>query len=148
VNPRILIREITGSFPHVIQAMYVTDQFLNNKSILNVLQKNEDYSLKFLVGYLNSKLISFYHKRQTVKGSRNLFPKLVIKDLQNYPLPKINKEIQKSIELLVEKTLESKQYGQDSTEFEKQIDEMVYGLYGITEEERKVIEGNKLKKSL
>ncbi|WP_374297575.1 Eco57I restriction-modification methylase domain-containing protein [Acinetobacter sp.] len=137
--PRILIREITGKFPTVVQAMYVSDTYLNNKSILNVLKKDSKYSLFSLLGYLNSKLISFYHKRQTVKGNRNLFPKIVIKDLQNYPFP-INQESMKTLEELTKNILELKKDKLDTTDLENQIDQLVYQLYDLTEEEINIIE--------
>lgn len=139
--PRILIREITGKFPTVVQAIYVSDTYLNNKSILNVLQKDIKYSLFSLLGYLNSKLISFYHKRQTVKGNRNLFPKIVIKDLQNYPFP-INQEAMKTLEELTKNILKLKKDKLDTTVLENQIDQLVYQLYELTEEEIKIIENN------
>lgn len=137
--PRILIREITGKFPTVVQAMYVSDTYLNNKSILNILQKDIKYSLFSLLGYLNSKLISFYHKRQTVKGNRNLFPKIVIKDLQNYPFP-INQESMKTLEELTKNILELKKDKLDTTDLEIQIDQLVYQLYDLTAEEIEIIE--------
>ena len=139
--PRILIREITGKYPTVIQAMYVADTYLNNKSILNVLQKDIIHSLYSLLGYLNSKLISFYHKRQTVKGNRNLFPKIVIKDLQNYPLPN-NKEGIMQIEDMVKKILKSKDEKLDTAALENQIDQLVYQLYDLTEGEIAIIENS------
>lgn len=95
-----------------------------------------------MLGYLNSTLVSFYHKRQTVKGNRSLFPKIVIRDLQNYPVPTISLTSQQPFITLVNKILEAKQQGNDTTVLEKQIDDLVYELYGITEEEKKVIEGN------
>lgn len=137
--PRILIREITGKFPTVVQAMYVSDTYLNNKSILNILQKDIKYSLFSLLGYLNSKLISFYHKRQTVKGNRNLFPKIVIKDLQNYPFP-INQDSMKTLEELTKNILELKKDKLDTTDLEIQIDQLVYQLYDLTAEEIEIIE--------
>ena len=139
--PRILIREITGKFPTVVQAMYVSDTYLNNKSILNILQKDIKYSLFSLLGYLNSKLISFYHKRQTVKGNRNLFPKIVIKDLQNYPFP-INQDSMKTLEELTKNILELKKDKLDTTDLEIQIDQLVYQLYDLTEEEIAIIENS------
>ena len=141
-GPRILIREITGKFPNVLQSMYVEDTFLNNKSILNI-QANENslFTLKFLVAYLNSKLVSFYHIRQTVKGNRNLFPKIVIKDLQNYPVPFLNQAIMDLIEEKSVSILKLKNQDQDTTDLESEIDFMVYELYGLTEDEIKVVEG-------
>jgi hypothetical protein len=70
--------------------MYFEDTFLNNKSIINILSKDENFSLKFLLCLLNSQIISFYHSRLAVKGNRTLFPKVVVKDVQNYPVPNIS----------------------------------------------------------
>jgi len=140
--PRILIREITGKFPFVMQAMYVTGAYLNNKSILNVLPKTDEYSLLFLCGYLNSKLISFYHKRQTVKGDRKLFPKIVIKDLQNYPIPKVDLKAQQPVIDLVNKIISQKLSGNTNTEsLETEIDNLVFDMYEFTSAERDIVNG-------
>ncbi len=69
--------------------MYFEEAFLNNKSIINILS-TADFSLKFLLCVLNSQIISFYHSRLAVKGNRTLFPKVVVKDIQNYPIPNIS----------------------------------------------------------
>ncbi|MEO8210187.1 MAG: Eco57I restriction-modification methylase domain-containing protein [bacterium] len=42
---------------------------------------------------------------------------------------------------LVDKILESKKQGKDTTNIEEEIDRMVYELYGLTEEEIKIVEG-------
>ena len=88
-SPRILVREITSSYPHCLNSFYLDDVYLNNKSILNILAKDSDYSLKYLLIILNSSLISFFYIRRAVKGNRNLFPKVVAEDLKNLPIPKI-----------------------------------------------------------
>lgn len=93
-SERILIREITSVFPKVLNATFVSDTFLNNKSIINILSKNTEYSLKYLLAILNSSTISFFHIRRAVKGNRTLFPKLVINDAKNYPIKTISKELQ------------------------------------------------------
>jgi hypothetical protein len=140
-EPRILIREITSRFPFVIEAGYIDDVFLNNKSILNILQKKVDIDLFSLLGYLNSKLISFYHIRQTVKGNRNLFPKIVIKDLKNYPIlvNEVFLKIGPLAKLIHEKKCDSSVA--DINLIESEIDRLVYELYGLTEEEIRIVEG-------
>tara|TARA_R110001592_G_scaffold18274_1_gene76078 strand:+ start:175 stop:3816 length:3642 start_codon:yes stop_codon:yes gene_type:complete len=139
--PRILVREITGKYPATIQAMYAEGVYLNNKSILNVFQKDGSYSLFALLGYLNSKLVSFYHKRQTVKGNRKLFPKVVVKDLQNYPFV-IDQITETKIKELVAQILTEKQKdaSADTNGLEKKIDDLVYNLYELTEGEIEIIE--------
>ncbi len=92
---RILIREITSNFPKVLNATFVEETFLNNKSIINILQKSSLFDLKYLLAILNSSLISFYHVRRAVKGNRTLFPKVVINDVKNYPIPNISLSNQK-----------------------------------------------------
>ncbi|MCF7999100.1 MAG: hypothetical protein K9L25_08680, partial [Methylovulum sp.] len=86
--------------------------------------------------------ISFYHLRKTVKGNRLLFPKIVIKDLKEYPIPKIPESEQQPFIKLVDYILFiKKQPFYTSTDlnfaeerlmsnfFENLIDALVYELY-------------------
>lgn len=101
-GPRVLIREISGVYPFVLNAVYTDETYLNNKSILNLLPCDETYSLKYAVALLNSKLMAFYHQRRASKGNRTLFPKIVNDDLKNYPLPGASQEVQDKIGSLVD----------------------------------------------
>ncbi|MCK4321190.1 N-6 DNA methylase [candidate division WOR-3 bacterium] len=156
-RPRILVREITNKPPYCINTMYFNKLFLNNKSILNILDFNDNsYNLKLLLGQLNSKLISFYYKNRAVKSSRKVFPKIVIKDLRKFPFRiKVNKSIEDRIVKLVEhmvkmqKKYHSARLEQDKKLYktqidllDKQIDSLVYKLYGLTEEEIEIIENS------
>ena len=47
----------------------------------------------------------------------------------------------KEIEGLAEKIIENKKEGIDTEEEESEIDRIVYGLYDLTEEEIRIIEG-------
>src|ERR1700730_9478623 len=67
---RVLIREITARYPRVLICTYLTETYLNNKSIINVLPKDDASDMKYLVGVLNSKVISFFHSRRAVKSNR------------------------------------------------------------------------------
>ena len=107
-SSRLLIREITSPFPHSINACYLDDIFLNNKSILNILQKDKLFSLKYLLLVINSTLMSFFYIRRAVKGNRNLFPKVVASDLKNLPLKPISIEDQTPFIKKADKMLELK----------------------------------------
>ena len=88
-RPRVLIREITSPPPCCLNATFEEDCFLSNKSVLTVLDQHDDVAkLKMLVGVLNSRLISAYYKGKAVKGARRVFPKIVIKNLREFPYPK------------------------------------------------------------
>jgi type I restriction-modification system DNA methylase subunit len=91
---RILVREITAPFPKVLSCVYIDEVFLNNKSILNILSSDLNFSLRYLLSILNSSLIGFYHLRRSVKGNRELFPKVVINDIKNFPIKDITRSEQ------------------------------------------------------
>ncbi len=75
-RPRILLREITAQLPYALHFNYTNSQFLNNKSVLNVLDyDNDNDALKALLGVLNSKLVSYFYKQHAVKAGRRSFPR-------------------------------------------------------------------------
>ena len=63
--------------------------------------------------------------------------------LQNIPLPLMNIAQQQPIIELVEKILVSKKADEkaDTSAEEIEIDRLVYALYGLTEEDIKIVEG-------
>jgi adenine-specific DNA-methyltransferase len=103
--------------------------------------------MKFLTGLLNSKLIYFwlYHngKRQGEQLQIDRDPLIEIPIIQSE-----NKDIIKSVDLLMDlnKKLESVNLEKRELiksqieDLEKTIDDEVYKLYGITKEEKKIIE--------
>jgi len=99
-KPRLLVREIPAKPPYSIIATYLEDIYLNNRSIINILQKKEEINLKYILGVLNSKLITFYHLNKSVKAQRNLFPKITLNDLRKFPIKEIDlKKQEKVIEI-------------------------------------------------
>ncbi len=83
--PRILVREIAET---TLNCTYLEKPFYNNPSIINIIQKDKTYSLKFLLGILNSKLIGWYHFNTSPKAKKGLFPKILVSDVRNIPIPK------------------------------------------------------------
>jgi hypothetical protein len=161
-RPRILIREITSQPPHCINAAFVQDTFLNNKSILNVLEPDDDIGrLKVLCAVLNSRIMSECYRAFAVKAVRKLFPKIVINNLREFPIPASLGEARKHLTpefgkiialvdlmMVLNKKLASAKTPQDKTQIQrqtaatdKQIDQLVYQLYGLTDEEIALVEG-------
>ena len=79
----------------------------------------------------------------TAKSVRQLFPKLILEDLRKFPIKVIPSTKQKPFIDLVVKIISQKQQGKDSSDNEKKIDNLVYKLYNLTEEEIAIIENNK-----
>ena len=61
-------------------------------------------------------------------------------DSLNYS--EVDKKTEVKIVGLVDKVIEGKKNNIDTKELEEEIDRIVYTLYGLTEEEIKIIEGN------
>lgn len=145
---RLLVREITN--PSIYAA--VTDEELyNDPSILIVLDNNNH--IEILLGILNSKLATFYHFNHSPKAIKGAFPKILVKDIKEFPLPNLNlpacallkNTVLKILELTRSDDYYNNQEKQNAVkEYENQVDNMVYQLYGLTEDEILVIEPNRL----
>ncbi|HAH53901.1 MAG TPA: hypothetical protein DCM02_01085 [Flavobacterium sp.] len=109
-RPRILIREITRQFPKNLICTFVKKTYLNNRSILNVLSRsNDENQLKQLVAILNSTLISWYFQKVTPKAERELYPKIILEDLREFPIiDLVNRDIIERADLMLEKNKELK----------------------------------------
>ncbi len=118
---------------------------------------SKKYALQFLLGIVNSSTISFYF-RSALGGKMHASPE----NVRSLPLPKINFEDaddkarhDRMVEL-VEKMLRLKQehaavqvemsdkrheLEEQIAQTDKAIDKLVYDLYGLTDEEIKIVEG-------
>ena len=63
--------------------------------------------------------------------------------VENFPIPKIDEEKQKPFIELVDKILALKKEQKDTKELEDKIDEMVYKLYDLNEDEIETIKRQK-----
>lgn len=97
---------------------------------------------KFFIGLLNSSLISFFMNSICPKKLGGYF-RYNAKNIAKIPIAKPNNETKESISSFVEKILEikSKNSLENTYELQNQIDQLVYVLYGLTEEEIKIVEG-------
>ncbi|MEO0075676.1 MAG: TaqI-like C-terminal specificity domain-containing protein, partial [candidate division WOR-3 bacterium] len=129
--------------------------------LLKEIEESKKYNLKYILALINSRLINFYF-HLLLGGGLHVYPN----DVKNLPIHNINfsnpqeKKMHDDLVKLVEKMLDLNKQIQNvseksdkwyslKSEIEKtdnKIDEMVYKLYGITEKEKKIIEGEKSQK--
>lgn len=144
VQPKIIIKGLT-----LLDACLDFDgSVIPGKSTL-VIVDNDIKKLKFLLAILNSKLAFFYIKEKYPASSYNRGINFTKKMINNLPLPKISKSKQKSLIGLTDKILaitKDADYLQNPVkqakvhDYEKQIDQLIYKLYGLTLEEIKTVE--------
>lgn len=137
IGKRILIREITN--PRIF-ACLTEEELYNDPSVLIIKDNEDSFKIEILLAILNSKLATFFHFKSSPKATKGAFPKILVYDIKNFPLPKFLENSR--IFPLVQEVLKSKQENPkaDTSNLEKEIDQMVYELYGLTEEEIAIVE--------
>jgi len=131
-KPKLVWLEISdrANYAYDEQGMYLTNSayFLTSKQT----------DLKFLLAILNSKLVDFYFSQITAKiaGGRKRYTKQYVEQI---PIPPLSAEEQAPFVALVEQILAKKQQGEDTSDLENEIDEKVFALYGLTEEEKYLV---------
>ncbi|MDQ3814705.1 MAG: hypothetical protein M3347_12240, partial [Armatimonadota bacterium] len=157
-GPRILVREVTAN--GIIQAVTTDDDYVFSNSVDGVRLTNSWYRLEFVLGIINSKLISFYHSYTSANAFKESFPKVLIKDLLNLPLPRLNMQDKtdkarhdRMVELVetmlkLHRDLDAARTGDEKERLRRrieatdaQIDRLVYDLYGLSDEEIAIVEG-------
>jgi hypothetical protein len=122
-----------------IVATLDNEKYYTFNSVNNLLKKDKEYNLRYVLGVLNSKLVNYLIKN--LSSNTNL----TAQDLDEIPFRKINfgdnleKEIYEKIITIVNEILSSKKKN-NPTSLEAEIDQLVYKLYNLTEEEIKIIE--------
>jgi type I restriction-modification system DNA methylase subunit len=152
LSPEKLVTQRIGGGKRVLVVAYDDEQYYTFNSTNTLLKKGNDYSLKYLSALLNSKLLNYYYVNKftnqstlTVNISKTFLEQLPIKRISLYEqeslISMINKVIQFNKQLRLVKTPDEKTLLQRQIDaVDKQIDKLVYGLYGLTEEEIKLVE--------
>lgn len=103
---------------------------------------SETISIRFILGLLNSKLLHYYFRFIGVMTAGGAYT-LKAATIEVLPIAIGTKEQQKEIVLKVESILNAKAKNKqvDVSSTESEIDRLVYNLYGLSEDEIKIVEG-------
>jgi len=155
---RILVKQIIDWSSLRIWAALTSDALYNTQNAFNLLP-NDETSLEYILGLLNSKLINFYHQKRFLDEFKMRFQKILIRDCKRFPIRTINfddpadvarhdqivslvdqmLELNKKLaESKVPQTTEMLRRQIESTD--RQIDQLVYRLYDLTDEQIKIVE--------
>jgi type I restriction-modification system DNA methylase subunit len=129
-DEKIVVREITSEFPHCLNAVYIRDTYLYNRSNIAIIKREGvDISLKFILVLLNSTLLSFYFKKNTAKAERKLFPKIILNDLRLFPIKAIPLVDQQPFIALADKMLSlNKDLQEKRSRFLRRLGENIEGV--------------------
>ena len=95
-------------------------------------------NLYYLIAVLNSKIATFYMRLiSSSLGSGAI--RWIKQFIEQIPIKVVSEEEQEKYKEIVNRIIELKKIDKDTQELENQIDEMVYDLYELTEEEKELI---------
>jgi adenine-specific DNA-methyltransferase len=153
LSKKIILQRISGG-DRPLTATLDTKKYYTFNSVNNIILKdNSEYDICYVLGIINSKLLNWYYSLNfsnksvlTVNISKTYLEKLPIKKTNNQEtiisLVKnvlfLNEELQK----IPENSEKWKNIKSEIEKTDKKIDQEVYTLYGLNEEEIKIMENN------
>lgn len=134
-EPKILIRQTAN---RIIAAYDDEKWFALKSSLILQLPADSRFHYFFLLSVLNSTLMDFLYQ-DLVNEKNRIFPEVKPIQLFKLPIPELSLNEQTPFIKLVDRILELKKSGGDTTELENRIDQMVYKLYDLTTDEIAIV---------
>ncbi|MFC2088921.1 Eco57I restriction-modification methylase domain-containing protein, partial [Calditrichota bacterium] len=156
---RILIHERISVLNGRIESSICRDEVYHSRDILTVIPVIDFPSIFYLLGIINSKLFNWYYLVSNSNDTNEVFPKILVSKLNDTPIrvldqikskhKYINQEMISFVKRILDlnqKKLEVRTARDRMTidqlieNIDKQIDDAVYSLYGLTKNEIQTIE--------
>jgi len=140
---KILIRRIINRQDRLSVA-YCDEKLVFKKDINPFILIDQRFHPFYLLGILCSRFISYLYLKSSSIATKDDFRQTTLGELRKLPIP-IGSEINQTVIIeKVDQILSIKKSGADTDTniLEKEIDNLVYELYGLTEEEIRIVEGS------
>ena len=133
---KIVVRQVGN----IITATYDYLGCVIPQSVYTIACENAEYEMEYLLALLNSSLFNYIYRHKY--KTKEIFPRILLENLKSLPIAFASKNIRGSIVEKVEAIHRAKAANPaaNTSALESEIDRMVYGLYGLTEEEIAIIE--------
>jgi tRNA1(Val) A37 N6-methylase TrmN6 len=135
---KLMFRRVSSSLIFT----YDNEQYyaLNTLVIVNKIDNKVGPDLKFILGLMNSKLMNYVYSNK-FKSTKTVFSEIQARSIKELPIPKVSTELEKEMVALSDKIISFKKSNTETAEIEAQIDQLVYQLYELTDEEIAIVEG-------
>lgn len=153
---KLVVQEIRNiSLPRRIVATYDNEQIyvLQSTNVVNLKEKaSKHWSLKYLLGILNSEAANFFF-RHSFPGNNHI----ASWQLSEVPIPRAGKRVQEQVARMVDTLLNLHSKLSDTNRADRKaiqgrirriegmLDRVTHDLYGLTAEERRLVEEHKAK---
>ncbi|KXS07774.1 type IIG restriction enzyme/methyltransferase [Enterococcus faecium] len=138
---RILIARIPVKSRYVFRACYTNDEYVHEQSIESISNlKAEPF---YLLGVLNSKIVSYYAIQKFDFLQRNTFPQMRLTQIKQFPIPNATDEQQRFLSGLVRNLMgefeKEKPDKSKIADLNIEIDEYVMDIFDLNESEKESI---------
>lgn len=141
IRPKIIIRQ---SDIRITAALDIDNHFHCGYSLFTFNVHGDDLmSLKYILGILNSSLITFYMKeKKWIKIAPGKNPQIRVDDVKKAPVCQMKQHEKNSIAYKVDMILSTKNTNPsaDTSSSESEIDRLVYHFYGLTYDEVLIVD--------
>jgi hypothetical protein len=141
---RILVRQIPSRPPYSINAVLTNKNFVNDINSM-IITSPVEYSLKYILGIINSHVITYWFDITFDKLQRGIFPQFKVNELAQFPVPKADLSKKRDRNLydrlisLVDSINDRALSEHEFLRINEQIEKIVFALFNLTEEEIKII---------
>ncbi|MFK5975116.1 MAG: Eco57I restriction-modification methylase domain-containing protein [Sulfurovum sp.] len=138
-DEKILIRRIINRQDRLTVG-FTSEKLVFKKDINPFIITDSSFKIKYVLAIIASRLISWIYINISSTALKNDFRQTTLTELRNLQIPIISLNAQKPFINLVNKILKAKKENKDTTKEEKEIDNMVYKLYGLSDDEVAIVE--------
>lgn len=158
VSRRILVKQIIDWTSKRIWAALTEEELYNTQNAFNLIPRN-GWEPEYLLGILNSRLMTYYHRKRYLDEFKMRFQKILIKDCRRLPIripePENKRLAARQRELVAEVRLvlsahealmkvrtthEQQVIERQREDADREIDRIVYKLYGLDQDEIETVE--------
>jgi len=121
------------------------------KNLYAIYSLQDDYNYYSLLAILNSKLYSYIQVNVNTSGQRDDYPAFSLEDYRNFLIPDISIGLQNQLINIVQDIMnityknsfqQSNHHILKIDHLDKQIDDIIYNIYNLTQKEIAIVEGN------
>ncbi|MBR0098998.1 MAG: Eco57I restriction-modification methylase domain-containing protein [Treponema sp.] len=133
---RIAMQGMTGANDKIRIIMSLVPKGVYLANSCNYLLPTEEFPAKYLLALMNSKLINWYFRCFSTNSNVNGY------EVESFPVPNASKSKKNVIVSFVDQILQAKENDLliDTKDIEKQIDNEIYEIYGLSPSEIQIIE--------
>ncbi|WP_228030593.1 Eco57I restriction-modification methylase domain-containing protein [Limosilactobacillus fermentum] len=135
---RILVRQIPSKSTYAIDAVYTDKHIINDLNSMIVTEIKSIAPLA-LLGIINSKPMTLWFLMKFDKFQRRIFPQFKVNELEQFPIPELTVNAEKELSTLVSKAMGKRKHGQDISEENGKIDELVMSAFNLGESEKQSV---------